>query len=64
MEAEQKKILKPLVLTLRHLLEGRYDEHGSWHGGDLEARMSGGTAILSLPTRRHTNQKMTGTPAR
>ena len=40
MEAEQKKILKPLVLTLRHLLEGRYDEHGSWHGGDLEARMN------------------------
>lgn len=40
MEAEQKKILKPLVLTLRHLLEGRYDEHGNWHGGDLEARMN------------------------
>lgn len=40
MEAEQKKILKPLVLTLRHLLEGRYDEHGIWHGGDLEARMN------------------------
>lgn len=40
MEAEQKKILKPLVLALRHLLEGRYDEHGTWHGGDLEARMN------------------------
>ena len=40
MEAEQKKILKPLVLTLRHLLEGRYDEHGTWHGGDLEARLN------------------------
>lgn len=40
MEAEQKKILKPLVLELRHLLEGRYDEHGNWHGGDLEERMN------------------------
>jgi len=40
MEAEQKKILKPLVLALRHLLEGRYDEHGAWQGGDLEARMN------------------------
>lgn len=40
MEPEHKKILKPLVLTLRHLLEGRYDEHGVWHGGDLEARMN------------------------
>lgn len=40
MEAEQKKILKPLVLEFRHLLEGRYDEHGNWHGGDLEERMN------------------------
>jgi len=40
MEVEQKKILKPLVLALRHLLEGRYDEHGAWQGGDLEARMN------------------------
>ena len=40
MEAEQKKILKPLCLTVRHLLEGRYDEHGNWHGGDLEERMN------------------------
>ena len=40
MEAEQKKILKPLCLGFRHLLEGRYDEHGVWHGGDLEERMN------------------------
>jgi len=40
MEAEQKKLLKPLCLTLRHLLEGRYDEQGNWHGGDLEERMN------------------------
>jgi len=40
MDAEQKKILKPLCLTLRHLLEGRYDEQGKWHGGDLEERMN------------------------
>lgn len=40
MEAEQKKTLKPLCLTLRHLLEGRYDEQGNWHGGDLEERMN------------------------
>ncbi len=40
MEAKQKKILKPLCLTLRHLLEGRYDEHGKWHGGDLEEQMN------------------------
>jgi len=40
MEAEQKKILKPLCLAFRHLLEGRYDEHGAWHGGDLEERLN------------------------
>ena len=40
MEAKQKKVLKPLCLTLRHLLEGRYDEQGGWHGGDLEERMN------------------------
>jgi SAM-dependent methyltransferase len=40
MEAEQKKILKPLCLAFRHLLERKYDEHGVWHGGDLEERMN------------------------
>lgn len=37
---EHKKTLKSLVLTLRHLLEGHYDESGVWHPGDLERRLN------------------------
>ena len=40
MEPEQKKILRPLCLELRHLLEGYYDSDGAWHGGDLEQRLA------------------------
>lgn len=39
MEASHKKILKPLVLELRHMLEGYYNGSG-WHAGDLEQRMN------------------------
>lgn len=37
---EHKKTLKSLVLTLRHLFEGHYDESGAWHPGDLERRLN------------------------
>ena len=40
MEPEQKKVLRPLCLELRHLLEGYYDGDGAWHGGDLEQRLA------------------------
>lgn len=40
MESEQKKVLRPLCLELRHLLEGYYDSDGAWHAGDLEQRLA------------------------
>lgn len=40
MEIKEKKILKAVVLELRHLLEGRYDNDGRWHPGDLEQRLA------------------------
>jgi len=40
MESEQKKVLRPLCLELRHLLEGYYDSDGTWHAGDLEQRLA------------------------
>jgi SAM-dependent methyltransferase len=38
-EANHKKILKAIVLELRHMLEGYYNGSG-WHGGDLEQRLN------------------------
>jgi hypothetical protein len=40
METQYKSQLKSIVLTLRHILEGRYDNTGSWHPGDLEERLA------------------------
>ena len=40
MDANLKKILKSLSLELRHVLEGRYDDHDAWHPGDLERRLN------------------------
>jgi len=40
MRAEHKKILKGIVLGMRHLLEGRYDAEGRWRAGDLEQRLA------------------------
>lgn len=40
MEANLKKILRTVSLELRHILEGRYDEHGHFHPGDLERRLN------------------------
>src|SRR3972149_966131 len=40
MEPQHKKILKAIVLELRHLLEGLYDGDGKWHPGDLEQRLA------------------------
>ncbi len=40
MEIKDKKILKAVVLELRHLLEGRYDNNGKWHPGNLEQRLA------------------------
>lgn len=40
MEANLKKILRSISLELRHILEGRYDEHGHFHPGDLERRLN------------------------
>ncbi|MDY0059352.1 MAG: BREX-1 system adenine-specific DNA-methyltransferase PglX [Myxococcota bacterium] len=40
MQPEQKKILKAVVLDLRHQLEGWYDSAGAWHAGDLENRLA------------------------
>lgn len=40
MEANLKKILRSVSLELRHILEGRYDEHGHFHPGDLERRLN------------------------
>jgi hypothetical protein len=41
MEPQHKSQLKSIVLSLRHVLEGRYDSAGNWHPGDLEERMAG-----------------------
>jgi hypothetical protein len=38
-EASHKKILKGVVIELRHLLEGYYGGAG-WHAGDLEQRLN------------------------
>lgn len=40
MDASLKKILKSLSLELRHILEGRHDDHDVWHPGDLERRLN------------------------
>ncbi|QXO96042.1 BREX-1 system adenine-specific DNA-methyltransferase PglX [Methanospirillum purgamenti] len=40
MDPEQKKILRPLCLNLRHILEGYYDTDDVWHAGDLEQRLN------------------------
>ncbi len=40
MDPTHKKILKTIVLELRHLLEGWYDAGGTWHPGDLEQRLA------------------------
>ncbi len=39
MEANHRKALRALVLRLRHLLEGFFDEKGDWQAGDLEERL-------------------------
>ena len=40
MDADLKKILKAVVLEMRHELEGYYDNAGHWHSGDLETRLA------------------------
>jgi len=40
MESRYKSQLKSIVLSLRHILEGRYDGEGNWHPGDLEERLA------------------------
>lgn len=40
MEAGYKKILKSIVLKIRHLLEGRYDKEEVWQPGDFEQRLA------------------------
>ncbi|EMR73248.1 putative N6-adenine-specific DNA methylase [Thaumarchaeota archaeon SCGC AB-539-E09] len=40
MDAELRNILSKLVLGIRHLLEGYYDDGGVWHAGDLEQRLN------------------------
>jgi hypothetical protein len=40
MDPTHKKILKAIVLELRHLLEGWYDGRDTWHPGDLEQRLA------------------------
>jgi hypothetical protein len=39
LEANHKKILKAIVLELRHMFEGYYNGSG-WHAGDLEQRLN------------------------
>jgi hypothetical protein len=40
MESQYKAKLKSIVLDLRHILEGRYDDAGNWRPGDLEERLA------------------------
>ena len=40
MDADLKKILKAVVLAMRHSLEGKYNEAGIWQPGDLESRLA------------------------
>ncbi|MGC6448026.1 MAG: BREX-1 system adenine-specific DNA-methyltransferase PglX [Rubripirellula sp.] len=40
MDAELKKVLKSVVLEMRHELEGYYDSTGKWFPGDLEQRLA------------------------
>lgn len=40
MDADLKKILKAVVLEMRHELEGYYDSANEWHPGDLENRLA------------------------
>ncbi len=40
MDADLKKILKAVVLAIRHSLEGKYNETGIWQQGDLESRLA------------------------
>lgn len=40
MESQYKSQLKSIVLNLRHILEGRFDDAGIWRPGDLEERLA------------------------
>ena len=40
MESQYKSQLKSIVLNLRHTLEGRYDDAGEWHPGELEEQLA------------------------
>lgn len=40
MESQHKSQLKPIVLNLRHILEGRYDDTGIRQPSDLEERLA------------------------
>jgi hypothetical protein len=40
MESQYKAKLKSIILELRHILEGYYDNSGVWHPGDLEERLA------------------------
>lgn len=41
MEDNLRKLLKPLTLEMRHILEGYHDKAGAWVPGDLETRLRG-----------------------
>ncbi|MFH1148385.1 MAG: DNA methyltransferase [Pseudomonadota bacterium] len=40
MDSQYKSQLRSIVLNLRHVLEGRYDDRGVRHPGDLEERLA------------------------
>jgi len=40
MESQYKAKLKSIILDLRHILEGYYDNNGVWHPGDMEERLA------------------------
>jgi len=40
MESQYKAKLKSIILDLRHILEGYYDNDGAWHPGDMEERLA------------------------
>jgi len=40
MESQYKAKLKSIILELRHILEGYYDNDGVWHPGDMEERLA------------------------
>ena len=51
MEPSLKSCLRALVLEIRHLLEGSYDNAGGWNSGELEKRLAsiGVTRDRSVP---------------